>query len=534
MAILLVVSHPRQWPIHVPGVEVVAARRYLTDPAFNNLRNTRVFNLCRSYGYQSMGYYVSLLAEARGHRPQPDVVTIQDMKSSSLTRVIADDLDRLIQRTFRQLRSEQVELSVYFGQTLNKRDRQLGARLFGLFTSPLLRAVFQWKRRAWQLQSVRPIAASEIPEDHREFVLEAAGAYFTRRQWSGVSTRAPRYHLAVLVDPTEPQRPSNERALRKFTRAARAAGVATELITRDDFGRLGEFDALFIRATTFVNHFTYRFARRAAAERMAVIDDPVSIARCTNKVYLAERLTQHRIPIPRTLIVHRGNTGRIEEELGLPCVLKQPDSAFSRGVIKVDTAGQLKQKLDQLLANSELVIAQEFIPTQFDWRIGVLAGKPLYACKYYMAGRHWQIQMRNRGGRLVTGRFETLDIEDVPPQVVRTAVRAARLIGDGLYGVDLKQIGRKVHVIEVNDNPSIDARIEDKHLKGELYQRIIDWFVARIEKLRAPTVNGDGRARTRPATRPRADGLVLDESASGDDNGAGDQEEEPSPEAADR
>ena len=36
---------------------------------------------------------------------------------------------------------------------------------------------------------------------------------------------------------------------------------------------------------------------------MPVIDDPQSMIRCTNKVYLAERLSAERVPTPRTLVV---------------------------------------------------------------------------------------------------------------------------------------------------------------------------------------------------------------------------------------
>ncbi|MCC5828431.1 MAG: RimK family protein [Phycisphaeraceae bacterium] len=503
MPILLVVNQPSLWPVEIAGVRIVGARKYVTDPAFNAMKNTRVFNLCRSYSYQSLGYYVSLLAEARGHRPQPDVVTIQDMKSGGLTRAIADELDQLIQRTLRPIKSAQFGFDIFFGRTTTKRDRTLGARIFGLFNSPLLRVQFHWKNRRWQIQSVRPISAGDIPEHHQEDLHEAARAFFARRQWSGPASRPPRHNLAILVDPTEEQPPSDEGAIARFIRAANQAGMATERITRDDFGRLGEFDGLFIRATTFVNHYTYRFARRAAAERMAVIDDPVSIARCTNKVYLAERMAQHRVRIPLTMIVHRENFKRVPDELGLPCVLKQPDSAFSRGVVKVSTVEEYHHHVDKLLDNSELVIAQAYIPTDFDWRVGVLDGKPLYVCKYFMAHRHWQIQKRASTGRVLTGRFETLDIEDAPPAIVRTAVRAARLIGDGLYGVDLKQIGKTVHVIEVNDNPSIEAGIEDRKAKDSLYQRIVASFVERIERLKLSQPNGQlaGRRR-RPTAAP--------------------------------
>ena len=57
---------------------------------------------------------------------------------------------------------------------------------------------------------------------------------------------------------------------------------------------MAEFDALWIRATTSIDNFTYRFARRAQQEGMPVIDDPQSMIRCTNKVYLAERLARGR------------------------------------------------------------------------------------------------------------------------------------------------------------------------------------------------------------------------------------------------
>jgi glutathione synthase/RimK-type ligase-like ATP-grasp enzyme len=70
-----------------------------------------------------------------------------------------------------------------------------------------------------------------------------------------------------------------------------------EFLERADYGRLLEFDALFIRETTAVNHHTYRFARRAAQDDLVVIDDPQSILRCTNKVWLAQRMTRAGVPL---------------------------------------------------------------------------------------------------------------------------------------------------------------------------------------------------------------------------------------------
>jgi glutathione synthase/RimK-type ligase-like ATP-grasp enzyme len=185
--------------------------------------------------------------------------------------------------------------------------------------------------------------------------------------------------------------------------------------------------------------------------------------------------------MPRTIVIHRDNVGEIAEKLGFPCVLKKPDSAFSLGVTRVESEQQLDKHMESLLAESDLVVAQEYLPTTFDWRIGIIAGQPIFACKYYMAPNHWQIVKRDGGGRRRYGRCETLPVELAPRSAVQVALKAANGIGTGLYGVDVKQSGKQCFVIEVNDNPNIDAGEEDAVLKQELYRRIMNVFLRRIE-----------------------------------------------------
>jgi glutathione synthase/RimK-type ligase-like ATP-grasp enzyme len=481
MSILIVVNNPEDWPLQIQGAGVVSAKAYLSDPGFSELRGVKVFNLTRSYRYQSIGYYVSLLAEARGHKPLPSVNTIQDMKSQTITRFVSDDLFELIQKSLAPLRSEEFVLSIYFGRNLAKRYERLSLSLFNLFPAPLLRARFIHNRN-WQLQSIGPIATNDIPEDHKSFVIATAGDYFSGKRLPRRARQAERYDLAILHNPTETQPPSDGKALRKFVRAAQQLDFYVELITKNDYGRIAEFDALFIRETTGVNHHTYRFARRAKIEGLVVIDDPDSILKCTNKVYLAELLARHRIPAPQTTIINRGNLQAMSSSIILPCILKQPDSAFSQGVVKVADRAEFIAAATRLLEKSDLIIAQAFMPTAFDWRIGVFNRKPLYACKYYMVGRHWQIVRRDHSGKPREGRAEAVALDEAPPLVVATALKAANLIGDGLYGVDVKEIDHKAYVIEINDNPNIDSGTEDGVLRGELYAAIISGFLARIEE----------------------------------------------------
>jgi glutathione synthase/RimK-type ligase-like ATP-grasp enzyme len=486
---LVVVSNPKDWPFGIPGVEVMGAKAYLTEQVYLEGRSTKVFNLCRSYRYQSMGYYVSLLASARGHRPVPSISTIQDMKAAEIVRVRSDELDEIIQRSLGHIISDTFVLSIYFGRNVARRYERMCARLFSLFHAPFLRAHFSRQKddQKWQLQRVAPISAGEIPPHHLDFVVKAATEYFASRRFSPARvSAAPAYDLAILHDPEEEEQPSNERAIRKFAKAARTFGMEPKIVDRDEYARLGEYDALFIRETTNVNHHTYRFARRAQAEGLVVVDDPESIVKCTNKIYLAELMLRHGIRIPKTLVVPRDGVERIPAEIGFPCVLKQPDSAFSQGVVKAESEAALEEEAEKLFAKSELIIAQAFMPTEFDWRIGVFDGQPLWAARYHMAPSHWQIVRNVAGGPSRSGRVEAMAVDAVPRHVVRTGVRAARLIGDGLYGVDLKQIGRRVYLVEVNDNPSIDVGYEDKHLGDELYQSIMRVFAKRLDAIHAP------------------------------------------------
>jgi glutathione synthase/RimK-type ligase-like ATP-grasp enzyme len=482
---IVVVNSPRDWEPDFDGVEVVAARSYLTEAGFADIRGARIFNLCRSYRYQSTGYYVSLLAEARGHRAIPSVATIQDLKSQAISRVISEDIDEVIQKSLSAVQSQAFELAIYFGRTPDRAFERLATPLANLFQAPFLRASFTHSRDRWLLRDLSPIPVNEVPPDHRDFMMEAARSYFARKRLASPRIASPLYDLAILVEPEEEEPPSDRRAIRLFVDQGEELGIRCELITRDDFSRIPEFDGLFIRATTAVNHYTYRFSRRTFAEGLVVIDDPRSILQCANKVYLAEALARARIPTPRTVIVHRENQDALETALGLPCVLKRPDSSFSRGVIKVDDPRQLKAEVNRLLEASDLIIAQEFVPTPFDWRIGVLDREPLFACKYFMAAGHWQIYnwQAERRGRQVGG-FESVPVYQVPKPVLRTAVKAANLIGDGLYGVDLKQIERDVRVIEVNDNPSIESGVEDRIMGESLYRTVMRSFRDRIERAR--------------------------------------------------
>lgn len=481
---LIVVQDPKIFRLGAPGVEVVSSKDYLTDSRYAQLKNTRIFNLARSFTYQSRGYYVSLLAEARGQKAIPSAKTLLDLKNPRLVKVLSRDLDEVIQQSLQHKDKQDFTLSVYFGRNVNPRYDKLARELYKVFEAPLLRARFV-KSEKWELRSMRPVAYKDIGEEHIPLLKRFAAEYFGKKRYDTAREDRSAYDLAILVNPEDKAAPSNKRAIVKFRQAAEDMGFRVDIIGPDAIDRLGEYDALLIRENTYVQNHTYRMARKAQSEGLAVIDAPDAILKCNNKVYLAEVMEMHHIPTPRTMIVHTENRDQVGATLGFPVVLKLPDSTFSIGVEKARNPEELEEKLDQVLAESDLAIAQEYMPSDFDWRVGVLDGKLLYVCKYFMARGHWQIyNWKSATKEDETGDFDTVKVAECPKHITDVALKAVRhMVGDqGLFGVDIKEYKGKAYVIEVNECPNIDHGVEDVELGDEIYRRIIGSLKKAIEK----------------------------------------------------
>jgi glutathione synthase/RimK-type ligase-like ATP-grasp enzyme len=488
---IVIVEQKGDWKSQYPDAVVVSADDYIGQEEYFKLRNARVINLCRSYRYLSLGYYCSLLAEARSHKVIPSVRTATDLQSKSIYGLSIEDLHETIQRIIRRKTENPpgstFSIHIYFGQSQDEDFQDLSRQIFDLFPCPILKVDFKLNGR-WQISTIRPGVIQNIPPEMEEFFIEAFKSYQTKRWRTPRAKSFGRYDLAILHNPEEKFPPSDTRALRKFVNAGKDLGVEVELITKREFSRLAEYDALFIRETTEVEHHTYRFARRAENEGIVVIDDPDSIMKCGNKIYLAELLSANKIPMPRTEILKKEDMKGIESltlKIPYPVVLKIPDSSFSRGVHKVANPDELKKVAAQLFSESDVILAQEYLYTEFDWRVGILNRQALFVCQYFMTGRHWQIMKHTPSGGYTEGDSKTWRVEDAPEQVVKIALEAADLIGDGFYGVDLKQKDDKVVVMEINDNPSIETGVEDEVLGDDLYRIVIQEFIRRLDLRKA-------------------------------------------------
>ena len=439
--------------------------------------------MCATDQYLSKGYYCSLLAEARQHKVLPSVNTIND-----LAQLSSDSSD---QRQWIPLPKnllgdnvpkQPLTLVLFFGWTEQEGYKRVAKHLFERFAAPLMKVELvpdgNQVNAMVTLLGLADLEANLLP------LLAQRLEHFTQTTWrSSSSKKRSRWDMAILVNPEEKTPPSDNKAIKNFVKAAEQVGIHAEVIEPKQRSMISQFDALFIRETTAIDHHTYRLARRAEQEGLVVIDDANSILRCCNKVFLHDAFSYNKVPSPKSRFAFDGSDATCEmlvAEFGFPMVLKLPESSFSMGVFKVENPQQLKEKLAKMLTQSALVLVQEFVYTDYDWRIGVLNGRAIYACRYFMARNHWQIYNHD-SKKHFSGAFETLPTFEVPKPVLDAAIKASSIVGKGLYGVDIKHHNNQVYVIEVNDNPSIESKVEDLYLGKELYMIIMQEFVNRLE-----------------------------------------------------
>ncbi|MCB0421066.1 MAG: RimK family protein [Bdellovibrionales bacterium] len=440
-----------------------------------------VYNMSSKLGYQDSGYYVSLLARARNDKIYPSPRIIQDLKDKRIRKIISDYLDDLFQTKFKAIKGDEFVLTSVLGKNVSDKYNVICWEFFRILQAPLFKIFFK-KGKKWNIEKIKIVSPDALSPVLFDYFCFRLNEYFENYTVFKKAKSKFRYDLAILHNSQEPMPPSNEKALEKFIKAAKKLEIRADLVEYKDRINIPEFDALFIRETTFVTHHTYRLARWAESERLFVIDSADSILKCSNKIYLEQMLSQHNIAKPKSLVVDRSLLSKNIEKLNFPCILKKPDSAFSLGVFKVSSPKELLNLSDKLFKDTELLLIQEFLKTDFDWRVGVLGGEVIFVCKYYMANNHWQIIDNESNGKDKEGEHESVPVAEADPKLIRFALHATNKIGNGLYGVDIKQKGDKYYLIEINDNPNIDAGVEDEILGEDLYLKIMNYFLNGIQK----------------------------------------------------
>jgi len=287
--------------------------------------------------------------------------------------------------------------------------------------------------------------------------------------------------MACFVEKYNFTDPREEKALQNFKSAAERLGHRFDFMFRENLSEIPKYDSVFIRATTDPLFTAYVVSKTAWELGLKVIDDPWSIKICGNKIHQYSLFKEHNVPHIPTIFLnkdkfHHRQLLRVFENFGKPVVVKAPYTSFSRYVEKVACETSFRDVAKRYFRKSDVLAVQKFMPTTFDWRVGVLGGEVLYVCKYMIPKGRWKHGAKLRGKpTVIWGRTVTMKKENAPTALKELALQACKVIGNGLYGVDIKEFNGDYVVVEVNDNPSIYAGYEDLRNK-DLYGKIIEYL----------------------------------------------------------
>ncbi|MDO2948677.1 RimK family protein [Aeromonas simiae] len=473
MSTYVIVEETTDWPCQADYL--LTARSYLQHGLPTTGGRARLINLCRSMEHLSAGYYCSLLAQARSHHCLPEIETL----SVRVPPQPPAKLWRKLQGWLEECHEDRLCIRAIFGQCDEPALAGLTRYYYGLTQQPLQALTLKRGRHGWSVRRLESLSPLSLDDNERALMLGHVQAMVEEAESESLT---PTYQLAILVDPADGRASSDPLALQRFTRAAAAQGIRAEILSPSAIERLPEFDTLWLRAETAVGHYTFEFARRAEQLQMPVVDSSRAILACSNKLYLYELMVRSGVPMPPTTVVTRRgrhHAAELIQRLGLPLIVKIPDGALGRDLAMAHNESELSRLLDEGLARSALLLVQRRIPAEFDWRIGFLDGAPLFACRRYRPEPGSRI--RRRKHPLDMSRIEALPLDDVPERVLYTARKAVHQLGDGLFGVDLRQIGeRECILLEIVDNPWIRGDIEDREAR-DLYDRLARAFRLRLD-----------------------------------------------------
>lgn len=215
---------------------------------------------------------------------------------------------------------------------------------------------------------------------------------------------------------------------------------------------LGHFDAVIPRIGTSVTQDGVALISHLEMMQVFTSTRSQGLWQARDKLRALQRLQGYGIPAPATIYPSEGEAlGPMIERLGgFPVVIKMLESTHGVGVMLAESMPSAKSALDVFQRLKTRVILQEFIQEArgTDIRALVVNGKPVAAMKRIAQEGEFRSNL-HCGGYAVPVKLTE--------QERAIAIKAARVMGLDVAGVDMLRSNRGPLVIEVNASPGLEG-----------------------------------------------------------------------------
>ncbi|MBL8645259.1 MAG: 30S ribosomal protein S6--L-glutamate ligase [Rhodospirillaceae bacterium] len=212
------------------------------------------------------------------------------------------------------------------------------------------------------------------------------------------------------------------------------------------------FDAVIPRIGASITHYGLAVVRQFEMMGVYSLNESVAIGRSRDKLRSLQLLSRKGIGLPVTAFAHVTSQpdDLIDMVGGTPLVIKLLEGTQGIGVMLVETRSSAKSVIEAFGGVEANILVQEFIKEAggTDIRAFVIGGKVVAAMQRTGGPGEFRSNL-HRGGKAVAVK--------ITPEERSTAVRAAKILGLNVCGVDMLRSNHGPVVMEVNSTPGLEG-----------------------------------------------------------------------------
>lgn len=279
-------------------------------------------------------------------------------------------------------------------------------------------------------------------------------------------------------------RNENLHSTRRFKEAGEARGHSVDIIdtlhcymditrsrptVRYQGKQLPYYDAVIPRIGASITFYGTAVVRQFEMMGTFCVNESVAISRSRDKLRSLQLLSRKDVGLPRTGFANKPDKIKdlIKNVGGAPLVIKLLEGTQGIGVVLADTDKNAESIIEAFMGLKANILVQEFIQEAggADIRCFVVGDKVVAAMKRQGAEGEFRSNL-HRGG--------TATIVKLTKDQRSTAIKAAKVMGLNVCGVDILQSNNGPVVMEVNSSPGLEGieSATDKDVAGLIFDFI--------------------------------------------------------------
>jgi ribosomal protein S6--L-glutamate ligase len=216
--------------------------------------------------------------------------------------------------------------------------------------------------------------------------------------------------------------------------------------------QLTEFDAVIPRIGASITFYGTSVLRQFEMMGVYPLNESVAISRSRDKLRSMQLLSRRGLGMPVTGFANKPDDVKdlIKMVGGAPLVIKLLEGTQGIGVVLAETAKAAESVIEAFMGVKADILVQEYIKEAggADIRCFVVGGKVVASMKRQAAAGEFRSNL-HRGGNASLIR--------ITPEERSTAVRAARIMGLNVAGVDILRSNHGPVIMEVNSSPGLEG-----------------------------------------------------------------------------